>query len=90
MRTWVGTLVAALVLVAPGLAMAHDTFIVPVAPFGAQPLRLQVTSSGFFPEPESAIRLARVERIIARMGGADLTTQLSAGDVSMSVQVGCP
>ena len=75
------------VLAATGTASAHDSFIVPVKPRDASPLVLQMTSSGFFPEPESPIRPTRVARQIARIGASQLTTTLTPGEVALQIQV---
>lgn len=83
-------LAALSVLAAAGVASAHDSFIVPVKPRDANPLVLQMTSSSFFPEPESPIRPARVARQIARIGATDLTTTLAPGEVALQIQVGFP
>jgi hypothetical protein len=85
MRRLLAGLCGLSLVAASGAAAAHDSFIVPpgLLPAG-QPIRLEVTSSSFFPAPESGIRPERVARIEARSNEA-LTTNLAAGDAAMQV-----
>ena len=74
-----------------GAAMAHDSFIVPPGRLIAgQPIRLEVTSSSFFPAPESPIRPARVARIDARAGDTAMVPTLAAGEAAMAVALDWP
>jgi hypothetical protein len=91
MRQAVGSLVAVLMLLAPGLACAHDSFIVaPATAVAGQPLLVQVTSSSFFPEPETPIRPNRIDRVVARSGDASLYASPVAGDVAMQLTLSAP
>lgn len=91
MRRFVAGLSAFALLLAAGTAAAHDSFIVPPGPLVAgAPIRLQITSSSFFPEPESAIRPARVARLSARAGETALIPTLAAGEVAMQVTLAWP
>lgn len=66
-------------------AMAHDTFIVPPATVTAgQPIVVQITSSSFFPEPETRIRVERMAHVDARADGQPLTWTAAADDVAMT------
>jgi len=65
--------------------MAHDTFIVPPTSVTAgQPIAVQITSSSFFPEPETRIRVERMAHVDARADGQPLTWTATADDVAMT------
>lgn len=69
-----------------GAALAHDTFIVPPPGVTAgEPVVVLVTSSSFFPEPETRIRPERIARLDARAGGAPLTWSATNDDVAMTL-----
>lgn len=85
------TLAALAVTAAAGAAAAHDSFIVPPGPLAAgRPVRLEITSSGAFPTPGSAIRPTRVARIEARAGDTPLAPTLEAGDRAMTATLVWP
>lgn len=91
MRHVAGLLAVALMLLAPGLAAAHDSFVVaPATAVAGQPLLVQITSSSFFPEPETPIRPNRIDRVVARSGGASLDASPVAGDVAMQLTLSAP
>jgi hypothetical protein len=88
----VAAVLAALIGVAIAApALAHDSFIIAPARVSAgAPFTVQVTSSGFFPEPESPIRPARIDRLLAFSGDQPLEAAPSAGDVAMTVALSAP
>lgn len=91
LRRPAATLAALAVLAAAGAASAHDSFIVPPGPLAAgRPVRLEITSSGAFPTPESAIRPTRVARIQARAGDTPLIPSLEAGERAMTAVLAWP
>ncbi len=91
MRFFQGGVAVFAALTVAGAAAAHDSFIVPPGRLTAgQPIRLEVTSSSFFPAPESPIRPARVARIDARAGDTALVPTLAAGEAAMGVAFDWP
>ena len=91
MRRVLGPLIAALTILAPGLASAHDSFIVaPATAVPGRPLVVQITSSSFFPEPETPIRPNRIDRVVARSGDAALDASPTPGEVAMQLTLSAP
>lgn len=91
MRKAIGPVLAALMLATPGLASAHDSFIVaPASAVAGQPFHVQITSSSFFPEPETPIRPNRIDHIVARSGEASLEASPEAGEVAMQLTLSAP
>ena len=91
MRRTAGALAGLLLLAAPLTAVAHDSFLIPPASVAAgQPFVVQVTSSGFFPEPETTIRPNRISRLIARSGDAPLVATPAPGEVAMQIALSPP
>lgn len=96
MRRSTGTVLSVLTLLAAGLvaptsALAHDSFIVaPATAIDGQPLIVQITSSSFFPEPETPIRPDRIARVLTRSGVEPLQAIPTAGDVAMQLAVSAP
>lgn len=84
-RNSAGAVSLGLVLIA-GSASAHDTFIVPPATVTAgKPVSVLLTSSSFFPEPETRIRPERMARVDARIGGQATTWAATADDVATTL-----
>lgn len=81
-----GAILAALIWATATTAFAHDSFIVPPARvIAGQPVVVLVTSSSFFPEPETRIRPERIAHVEARADGALLTWSATADDVAMTL-----
>ncbi len=81
-----GAILAAVSWAIAKAAFAHDTFIIPPASVTAgEPVVVQVTSSGFFPEPETRIRPARIGQIDARADGVPLDWTATNDEVAMTL-----
>lgn len=81
-----GAMLAAAAWAVAPTAMAHDTFIVPPATVTVgQPIVVQITSSSFFPEPETRIRVERMAHVDARADGQPLTWTATADDIAMTL-----
>ncbi len=67
-------------------AGAHDSFIIPPATVTAgQQVVVLVTSSSFFPAPETRIRPERIAHVDARADGTPLTWSATNDDVAMTL-----
>ncbi|MES2861547.1 MAG: hypothetical protein V4701_08745 [Pseudomonadota bacterium] len=85
MRT-VGAILTAIGWSVAAAAFAHDSFIVPPpSVIVGQPVVVLVTSSSFFPEPETRIRPERIAHVDARADGTPLTWSATADDVAMTL-----
>lgn len=91
MRRTTGALAGLFLLAAPLAAQAHDSFLIlPASVAAGRPFAVQVTSSSFFPEPETAIRPGRIYRLFARSGDQALETRPTEGEVAMQIAVSPP
>ena len=89
MRTCIGGGIAAVVLLLPSAASAHDFFLLPeqFVASGESGVALSATVGSSFPVPENAVPADRVERVVAVGAGRPQVHIVGAGPKALNLNV---